>query len=90
MCLKKVLLNVDVGLVDGTWDGDQEGNDVGKNVGSHDGFTNGEDVRTLVGGVVGDLPQTLITFLNQFNETLTKKNSKMTEGFFDKVKKMFN
>jgi molecular chaperone DnaJ len=28
--------------------------------------------------------------LNQFNETLTKKNSKMTEGFFDKVKKMFN
>ena len=28
--------------------------------------------------------------LNQFNETLTKKNSTMTEGFFDKVKKMFN
>ncbi len=28
--------------------------------------------------------------LNQFNETLTKKNTKMTEGFFDKVKKMFN
>ena len=28
--------------------------------------------------------------LDRFNETLTKKNSTMTEGFFDKVKKMFN
>jgi molecular chaperone DnaJ len=28
--------------------------------------------------------------LSKFNETLTKKNSIMTEGFFDKVKKMFN
>ena len=28
--------------------------------------------------------------LNKFNDTLTKKNSTMTEGFFDKVKKMFN
>ena len=28
--------------------------------------------------------------LSKFNETLTKKNSTMTEGFFDKVKKMFN
>ena len=28
--------------------------------------------------------------LNQFNDSLTKKNSTMTEGFFDKVKKMFN
>ena len=27
--------------------------------------------------------------LNQFNDSLTKKNSTMTEGFFDKVKKMF-
>jgi hypothetical protein len=27
--------------------------------------------------------------LNQFNDSLTKKNSIMTEGFFDKVKKLF-
>jgi molecular chaperone DnaJ len=27
--------------------------------------------------------------LNQFNDSLTKKNSVMTEGFFDKVKKLF-
>ena len=28
--------------------------------------------------------------LNQFNDSLTKKNSVMTEGFFDKVKKLFS
>ncbi len=28
--------------------------------------------------------------LNKFNDSLTKKNSTMTEGFFEKVKKMFN
>ena len=28
--------------------------------------------------------------LSKFNESLGKENSKMTESFFDKVKKMFN
>ena len=36
-----------------------------------------------------NLSKDQVNILDQFNDSLTKKNSVMTEGFFDKVKKLF-